>query len=145
MKELRELDQMTRKQINIYKSLHPRSDIDRRYVPRKKGGRGLRSLEDLVLIEKTSLAEYVNNSQEPTLQKLKSEGIVQDSVSTKQKKDDIETDREDKWRRKTLHGKWPETLNKVNSETSRWLQTAQLKPPTEALIMAAQDQAINTN
>ena len=96
---------MTRKQMNIYKSPHPRSDIDRLYVPRKKGGRGLRSLEDLVLIEKTSLAEYVNNSQEPTLQKLKSEGIVKDSISTKQKKEEIEKDREDKWRRKTLHGK----------------------------------------
>ena len=145
MEELRELDQMTRKQMNIYKSLHPRSDIDRLYVPRKKGGRGLRSLEDLVLIEKTSLAEYVNNSQEPTLQKLISEGIVKDSVSIKQKKEEIEQDREDKWRWKTLHGKLPETLNKVSSETSRWLQTAQLKPPTDALIMAAQDQAINTN
>ena len=53
--------------MKIYKSLHPRSDIDRLYVPRKKGGRGLRSLEDLVMIEKTSLEEYVNNSQEPTL------------------------------------------------------------------------------
>ena len=86
MEELRELHQMTRKQMNIYKSLHPRSDIDRLYVPRKKGGRGLRSVEDLVLIEKISLVEYVNNSQEPPLQKLKSEGIVKDSVSTKQKR-----------------------------------------------------------
>ena len=42
-------------------------------------------------------------------------------------KEEIEKDREYKWRRKTLHGKWPETLNKVSSETSRWLQTAQLK------------------
>ena len=96
MEELRELVQMTSKQMNIYKSLHPRSDIDRLYVPRKKGGQGLRSLEDLVLIQKTSLAEYVNNSQETTLQKLKSEGIVQDSVSTKQKKEEIEKDREEK-------------------------------------------------
>ena len=72
MEECREHDQMTRKQMNIYKSLHPRSDIDGLYVPRKEGGRGLRSLEDLVLIEKTSLTEYVNNSQEQTLQKLKS-------------------------------------------------------------------------
>ena len=83
MEELRELDQMTRKQMNIYKSLHPRSDIDRLYVPRKKGGRGLQSLEDLVMIEETSLAEYVNNIQEPTLQKLESERLVKDSVSTK--------------------------------------------------------------
>ena len=75
--------------MNIYKSLHPRSDIGRLYVPRKKGGRRLRSLEDLVLIEKTSLTEYANTSQEPTLQKLKSEGILQDSVSIKQKKEVI--------------------------------------------------------
>ena len=34
MEELRGLDQMTKKQMNIYKSLHPRSDIDRLYVPR---------------------------------------------------------------------------------------------------------------
>ena len=145
MEELRKLDQMTRKQMNIYKSLHPISNIDRFYVPRKKGGRGLRSLEDLGLIEKSSLAECVNNSQEPTLQKLKSEWIVQDSVSTKQKKEEIEKDREDKWRRKTLHGKLPEILNKVSSKTSRWLQTGQLKPPTDVLIIAAQDQAINTD
>ena len=52
MEELRELDQMTRKHMNIYKSLHPKSDTDRLYVPRKKGDRGLRSLEDLVLIRK---------------------------------------------------------------------------------------------
>ena len=116
MEELRELDQMTRKQMNIYKSLNPRSDIDRLNVPRKKGSRGLRSLEDLVLIQKTSLAAYVNNSKEPTLQKLKSKGIVQDSVCTRQKKEEIEKDREDKWRRKTLHEKWQETLNKASSE-----------------------------
>ena len=66
-------------------------------------------------------------------------GIVQDSVRTKQKKEEIEKDREDKWKRKTSHGKWQETFYKVSRETSRWLQTAQLKPPTEALIMAAQD------
>ena len=94
MEELRELDQMTRKQMNIYKSLHPRSAIDRLYVPRKKGGRGLQSLEDLVMIEETSLAEYVNNIQEPTLQKLESERIVKDSVSTKNKKEEIKKDRE---------------------------------------------------
>ena len=80
--------------MNIYKSLHPRSAIDRLYVPRKKGGRGLQSLEDLVMIEETSLAEYVNNIQEPTLQKLESERIVKDSVSTKNKKEEIKKDRE---------------------------------------------------
>ena len=48
-----------------------------------------------MLIEKTPLGEYANNSQEPTLQKLKSEGIVQESGSTKQK-EEIENDRGDK-------------------------------------------------
>ena len=127
MEELRELDQITRKQMTIYKSLHPRSDMYRLCTNKERRQMTKITRRLGADREKTSLAEYVNNSQEPTLQKLKSEGIVQDSVSTKQKKEEIEKDRADKWRRKTLHGKWPETLNKVSSETSRWLQTAQLK------------------
>ena len=30
----------------MYKSLHPRNDVDRLYMSRKEGGRGLASIED---------------------------------------------------------------------------------------------------
>ena len=35
--------------------------------------------------------------------------------------------------------------NNTCAQTSEWLRTAHLKPTTEALVTAAQDQALNTN
>ena len=45
--ELQAIDRKTRKLFTIYGALHPKSDVDRLYVPRKEGGRGLISIEDL--------------------------------------------------------------------------------------------------
>ena len=46
--ELTHTDQRTRKLMTIHKALHPRDDVDRLYVSRKEGGRGLASIEDFV-------------------------------------------------------------------------------------------------
>ena len=46
--ELKQMDQRTRKLITIHKALHPRDDVDRLYVSRKGGERGLASIEDTV-------------------------------------------------------------------------------------------------
>ena len=40
---------------------------------------------------------------------------------------------------------WKSLTTHLSSQTSEWLMTAHLKPTTEALITAAQDQALNTN
>ena len=71
--ELRQIDPMTRKQMTLHGALHPRADVHRLYVSRTKGGRGLRSIADVVALEKASLAEYVENANEPILTKLKDE------------------------------------------------------------------------
>ena len=39
--ELQEIDKKSRKTMTMNKELHPRSDVVRTFVPRKKGGRGL--------------------------------------------------------------------------------------------------------
>ena len=44
--ELTQMDQRTRKLMTMNKALHPIDDIDRLYVSRKEGGRGLASIED---------------------------------------------------------------------------------------------------
>ena len=44
--ELQQMDRKTRKLIPIYGGLHPRSSVDRLYIPRSDGGRGLASVED---------------------------------------------------------------------------------------------------
>ena len=46
--ELQAIDRKTRKLFTIYGALHPKSDVDRLYIPRKEGGRGLISIEDCV-------------------------------------------------------------------------------------------------
>ena len=45
--ELQAIDIKTRKLFTIYGALHPKSDVDRLYIPRK-GGRGLISIEDSI-------------------------------------------------------------------------------------------------
>ena len=39
--ELKVLDRKTRKMMTLYGALHPKSDVDRVYLARQKGGRGL--------------------------------------------------------------------------------------------------------
>ena len=46
--ELQAIDRKTRKLFTIYGSLHPKSDVDRLYKPRKERGRGLVSIEECV-------------------------------------------------------------------------------------------------
>ena len=53
---LKQMDQRTRKLITMHKALHPRDDVDRLYVSRKKGGRGLPAL-------KTALTHRYNDSK----------------------------------------------------------------------------------
>ena len=44
--DIKQMDQRTRKPMIMLKALHHRNDLDRLYVSRKEGGRGLTSIED---------------------------------------------------------------------------------------------------
>ena len=46
--ELKQMDQRTRKLMTMHKVLHPRDNVDRLYVSRKEGGRGLASIEESI-------------------------------------------------------------------------------------------------
>ena len=61
--ELKDVDRKLKKAITIYGALHPRSDVDRLYVKRKEGGRGLMTVEGCVKEEENSLGFYVANSE----------------------------------------------------------------------------------
>ena len=49
-------------------ALHPKSDVDRIYIPRENGGRGLISCEGCTKAEENSLGWYVKHSSEFLLQ-----------------------------------------------------------------------------
>ena len=62
--------------ITMKNELHPRSDVARIYVPRKKGGRGLISCEGCVKREENNLSWYVRNSEEALLRKVGDSNVV---------------------------------------------------------------------
>ena len=72
--ELMVLDRKTKKIMTLYGALHPISDVDRVYVERQKGGRGIIGREIYVKAEENNLAWYVRNSNNrlmPRVRKMK--------------------------------------------------------------------------
>ena len=57
------MDQTTRKLMTMHKALHPRDDVDRLYVPRNEGGRGLASIEDSVDTSIQRLKDYIEKHE----------------------------------------------------------------------------------
>ena len=53
--ELKDVERKSRKTMTMYGVLHPKSDVDRLYVKRKKGGRSLMSVERCVKEDENSL------------------------------------------------------------------------------------------
>ena len=83
--ELKELDRKTRKFLTMHKGLHPKSDVNRLYVSRKEGGRGLVSCESTIRGEVNNIGWYFKNSNESLLQGVKHVRILKlrESVSKK--------------------------------------------------------------
>ena len=66
--ELQAIDSKARKLFTIYGGLHPKSDVDRLYIPRKDAGRGLIAIEDCVELAVRGLEVYVHGSEARLIQ-----------------------------------------------------------------------------
>ena len=60
IEEIKQIDSKTRKMLTVYKMHHPKADIDRLYVKRKEGGRGLLKDEVPYKAGIINTAEYLN-------------------------------------------------------------------------------------
>jgi len=58
----KKIDRKTRKRLTMYKMHHPKVDIDRLYVKRNEGGRGLVQIEAAYKAEIINIAEYLNTN-----------------------------------------------------------------------------------
>ncbi|XP_068684561.1 uncharacterized protein [Montipora foliosa] len=131
-KESRDLDTRTRKTLTMNTALNPRDCVARLYVPRAKGGRSLISVEECIGQAKNSLQNYILHSDEKLIQAA-GEGNWKAEGKTE-------------WEEKVLYGQFlRQTDSERNKKTWAWLQRGDLKREKEALITAAQDQAIRTN
>jgi hypothetical protein len=139
--ELKDMDRKTRKLMTMNRALHPKADVDRLYVRRNEGGRGMVSIEECVRIEECSLSDYVKRTtgnEESVL-----EGFLKErtAVELKNKKT---SERMEGWKEKSLHGQYPKKVQENETDSWNWLKAGWLKKETEGLLLAAQDQTLPT-
>ena len=144
--ELKEMDRKTRKMLSLNRALHVRSNVNRLYLPRNKGGRGLQGIEDIVGAELASLFDYVQESNEMMIIEARREGVVKSVEYLKDYKERIRRDHLNEWKEKALHGKFYKSTEEfADPESWRWLRQGFLKKETEGMIFAAQERALRTN
>ena len=135
--DLKETDIGTRKLMTMHGVFHPKSSTARLYTSRKEGGRGLHSIKDVLHQEEQSLKSYVSKKAEgdPMMAEFKRLIAIWK-----------EPDEAVAWYEKPLHGAWHKGVLEVadTALTYQWLNKSNIRANTEALIMAAQKQALNT-
>ena len=98
---------------------------------------------------KNSLGFYVSNSEENLIRGVLTVETInaRETITSVEFKKQREKELKEKWNEKRMHGQfiW-ETTEKVDKEKSwQWLSRGDLKVETEALLCAAQEQAVRTN
>ena len=146
---LKVADKKFGKTMTMYRALHPMRNVDRLYVKRKEGGRGLMIVEHYVREEKHSLVFYVANSEENLIrgvaaaETINTEGTVMSEEFKKHKSQELKRN----WCEKKMHGQFvrevPEKVDK--DKIWKWLSKSDLKIGTEVLLCAAQEQTTRTN
>ena len=63
--EIKNADLSIRKSLNMYKMFELKSDIDRLYIPRSMGGRGLQSVWDGFKCANVRIGHYLNGDKDP--------------------------------------------------------------------------------
>ena len=97
--------------------MHPKSDVDRLYIPRKDKVKGLIAIEDFVELAVRGLEMYVLGSEERLIQAARgdrADGLEAASVLKKAKKEKSLQD----WRKKVLYGQYLRQSKEVRSEQS---------------------------
>ena len=143
--KLQAIDRKTRKLFTVYGALHPKSHVDRLYIARKEGGRGLISIEDCIELAIKGLQVYVHVSEERLIQGARGDKIDGLEVASVLKRSKKEKRLED-WEEKVLHGQYLKQTKEVRSDQCwAWLQNSDLNRETEGLIAAVQNQSTRTN
>ena len=135
--------------MTMYGWLHLKSDVDRLYVKRKERGRGLISVERCIREEESSLGFYVANSEGNLIIGISAAEKIntRETITSVELKYQKAKELKEKWSEKRMHGQFVrKTMEKVDNEkTWQCLSRVDLKVGTEALLCAAQEQAIRPN
>ena len=137
--ELKQMDERTRKLMTMHKALHLRDEVDRLYVSRKEGGRGLASIEDSVDASIQRLKDYIQKHEGGLITATRNE--TENTMNNR-----MIITRKQKWEGKQLYERFQQLINNISRDkTWTWLRKGNFKRGTESLLIAAQDNALRTN
>lgn len=142
--ELKAMDVKTRKMLAAKGAFHMNSSVDRLYMKREVGGRGLISVEECVRAEELGLCDYVAYSDEWMLKVVgtRLDGDAEPKLDFKKRMAD---GRKDRLLEKKLHGKFfKETKDVADEKSWQWLRRGSLYKTTEGYVCAAQENALTT-
>ena len=171
IQELETIDKRTRKILSMNGSFHPNSDIDRLYIPRYQGGRGLKAVRSLFECRIASLYnhlqtyrernEYMNyvyqQEENETIRvgkELLNKNNVVASVTDTPKQTgkkllrQLQEEKTKSYKEKMMHGYFRKTIeqneNIDHKESQQWLQDKYLTSHFVAYACAIEEQEIAT-
>ena len=142
--EIEQLDIKTRKKLTLSGSFHPNSDIDKLYISRSKGGRGLKSIKTLfegriisiyqhlkLNSERNHVLDFVNEAEKESIKRV-SEELLRNAnieIETREKPKTLSRrfnatksyEHDEKYTRKVMHGFFQ---RKLKSDANIDLQTS---------------------
>ena len=132
--ELKAMDVKTRKLLTMKGAFHMNSSVDRLYMKRQVGGRGLISVEECVRTEELGLCEYVAGSDEWMLKVVGAQLEAEAEPKLDFKKRMAE-ERKDRLMGKKLHRKFfKETKDVADEKSWQWFRRGSLYKTTEGYL-----------
>ena len=117
------MDRKTRKVLNMYQSLHPRSNLDKLCLQRSEGEKSLLSLEECVSAEKRSLGQYLKMNEDEWLRSAWEDGLIKEDNDPKLYREKTSKSRIEEWQSKPMHGQFLRQTKDLSSNDSwQWFQ-----------------------
>ena len=101
--------------MTMHQALHPRDDVDRLYMSRKEGGRGVASIENSVDISIQRLEVYIEKCRGRLITATRNNT---DNTRIKRTK----LTRKQKWEEKQVYGHFKRQTSEISHEKTRTLQ-----------------------